>query len=71
MKNRTIVLLAATLTTSLFAGQTAIAGQDVDRDEYSIGDSMEMDRVNYAIPQRTEEETSALHKELFPEYEGR
>ena len=77
MKNRTIVLLAATLTTSLFAGQTAIAGEETERDEYSIGvvwtvsDSMEMNRVNYSIPQRTEEEASALHKELFPEYEGR
>ncbi len=78
MKNRTIVLLAATLTTSLFAGQIAIAGEETERDEYSIGitwldadDTMETNKVNYSIPQKTEEEASAIHKELFPEYEGR
>ena len=77
MKNRTKVLFAATLSTFLVAGQTALAGGG-ERDEYSIGvvwetgtsDSMVKNRVNYSIPQMTEEEHSALQKELFPEYEG-
>lgn len=75
MRNRTIVLFAATLSTFLIAGQTALADGG-ERDEYSIGvtwetdttDAMENNKVNYSIPQNTEEETSAIHKELFPEY---
>ena len=72
---KTTTLLAATIVSFLIAGQSAMAGQDVERDEYSIGvvwstDSMDAGRVNYSI-ERTEEEASALDKELFPESEGR
>ena len=72
----TKILLAATLTSLLIAGQTAMAGQDVERDEFSIGvvwnadtTLASTDRVNYSI-QAMDEEASALDKELFPESEG-
>ena len=72
---KTTTLLAATIVSFLIVGQSAIAGQDVDRGEYSIGvvwstDSMDASRVNYSV-ERTEEEALALDKELFPESEGR
>ena len=54
---KTTTLLATTLISLLIAGQTAMAGQDVERDEYSIGvvwtdnaPSTNADRVNYSIP---------------------
>ena len=81
MRNRTKVLLGATLT-FLFSSQTAMAidaYEGAERDEYSIGITWEtasnsMDtsnnKVNYSLSQETEDST-ALEKELFPEYEGR
>ena len=81
MRNRTIVLLGATLT-FLFSSQTAMAidaYEGAERDEYSIGvgwetasDTMDTSesKVNYSLPQMTEDH-EALEKELFPEYEGR
>ena len=69
-------LLATTLISLLVAGQTAMAGQETERDEYSIGvvwntdtNSASTDRVNYSF-QDMDEEASALDKELFPESEG-
>jgi hypothetical protein len=72
---KTPTLLAATLLSFFVAGQTAMAGEGAERDEYSIGvvwntDFTDADRVNYSV-ERTEAEALALDKELFPESEGR
>lgn len=58
---KTTTLLAATLFSFLMAGQSAMAGQDVERDEYSIGVVWEADemqatnRVNYSMQEAIEE----------------
>ena len=58
---KTTTLLAATLFSFLIAGQSAMAGQEVERDEYSIGvvwetdESQTTNRVNYSIQKNTEE----------------
>ena len=68
----------AFMTALLFTSPAVIAGEETERDEYSIGvvwlvddaSSTSMDRVNYSIAQPFED-ASALDKELFPEPEGR
>ena len=58
---KTTTLLAATLFSFLIAGQSATAGQNEERDEYSIGVVWETDasqttnRTNYSIQENTEE----------------
>ena len=53
---KTTTLLATTLISLLMAGQTAMAGQDVERDEYSIAvvwtdnaPSANTNRVSYSL----------------------
>ena len=61
MKTQTKAILASTLLTVLFAGQTAIAGQDNDQGffatETAITESVTTDKVRYDAPVFDNEDT--------------
>ena len=54
MNTKTKAILASTLLTALFAGQSAIAGQDNDQGVFAsdtaITESVMTDKVNYIAP---------------------
>ena len=54
MNTKTKAILASTLLTALFAGQSAIAGQDNDQGVYSVNtattESVMIQKVNYLAP---------------------
>ena len=65
----TKVIIAGTLLTALFAGQSAIAGQDRDNGYYEATPTTSSERVNYSTS--SEATISAeLDAELFPQGEG-
>ncbi|WP_299875613.1 hypothetical protein [uncultured Cocleimonas sp.] len=58
----TKVIIAGTLLTALFAGQSALAGQDTDETVYAeltanttVTQSASTDKVNYDVPSVTNE----------------
>ena len=61
MKTQTKVILASTLLTALFAGQSAIAGQDNDQGVFAtdtaITESVTTDKVRYDAPVIDNEDT--------------
>ena len=61
MKTQTKAILASTLLTALFAGQTAIAGQDNDQGVFAtdtaITESVTTDKVRYETPVFDNEDT--------------
>ena len=61
MKTQTKAILASTLLTALFAGQTAIAGQDKDQGVFAtdtaITESVTTDKVRYDAPVFDNEDT--------------
>jgi len=61
MKTQTKAILASTLLTVLFAGQTAIAGQDNDQGIFAtdtaITESVTTDKVRYDAPVFDNEDT--------------
>ncbi len=69
----TKAIIASTLLTALFAGQSAIAGQDKDTGVYAElsakNHTVVMEKVNYSA---TSESTisAELDAELFPQGEG-
>ena len=69
MNTKAKVLLASTLLTALFAGQSAIAGQDVDGGYFEAEAATNVaDKVNYSAPNATI--SAELDAELFPSFEG-
>ncbi len=61
MKTQTKAILASTLLTALFAGQSAIAGQDNDQGVFAtdtaITESVTTDKVRYDAPVIDNEDT--------------
>ena len=61
MKTQTKAFLASTLLTALFAGQSAIAGQDNDQGVFAtdtaITESVTTDKVRYDAPVIDSEDT--------------
>ena len=61
MNTKTKAILASTLLTALFAGQTAIAGQDNDQGVFAadtaITESVTTDKVRYDAPVFDNEDT--------------
>ena len=79
MKNLNKTILVTTLLTSLFLGQSVMAGEEGPQDEYSghphasdvsslptqAVSTVEKQRVNYTLADDTEK--SSVHSELFPD----
>ncbi len=64
MNYKTKALLASTLLTAVFAGQSAIAGQDIDDGFLAAHTDTSSERVNYSID--TSPISAELDTELFP-----
>lgn len=64
MNYKTKALLASTLLTAIFAGQSAIAGQDIDDGFLAAHADTSSERVNYSID--TSPISAELDAELFP-----
>ena len=69
MNTKAKIILASTLLTALFAGQSAIAGQDTDEGVYATTDTATTEttlKVNYEAPKVDTENTRA--STFDPEY---
>ena len=69
MNTKTKAIVASTFLTALFAGQSAIAGQNVDGGYFNAeATTMATEKVNYSAPSTTI--SAELDAELFPQGEG-
>ena len=70
MNTKAKTILASTLLTALFAGQSAIAGQDIDGGYFAAEATTEVtQKVNYSAPYESSI-SAELDAELFPQGEG-